>query len=106
MDDPNSATTMGEPTCHGEYDWRERMTLSLPVRNSTALLMGRSPHIPYADIPCAVLELTYLPDVHPSPVLTHLDLVVRSHPDPDSTFLQHDIVSRSDDPFATPLPPV
>src|SRR5262245_18916929 len=66
--------------------------------------MGRLPHIPDVDIPRAVLELADLPDVYPAPIVPNLHFVVRAYSDRSSGLPQHHPFSRSDDPFANPLP--
>src|SRR6266581_1093055 len=77
---------------------------SPPVRGLSALTMRGAPNITYVDVPGPSLEAAHLPEVYPAPVFAHLDLVTRAHPDPGATLLQHRIFSRSDDPFANPLP--
>src|SRR5215813_1166424 len=66
--------------------------------------MGRLPHIADVDIPRTVLELADLPDVHPAPIVSNLYFVVRAYSDWSSRLPQQHPFSRSDDPFANPLP--
>ncbi len=65
--------------------------------------MCRLPYITHADIPRAVLELAYLPDIHPAPIFSNLNFVARAHPDRSSTLLQYHPFSRPNNPFANPL---
>jgi hypothetical protein len=44
--------------------------------------MRRTPDISYPDVPYTVLELAHLSNIHPAPVLSHFDLVVRTDLDP------------------------
>src|SRR5689334_23075983 len=84
--------------------YRKNPTLSLPVRNARMLPMRSTPHVADADVPGTLVELAHVPDVYPSPLLTHCDLVTRPDFDLHTICLQHGIGSRGDDPFANPLP--
>src|SRR5207245_7250813 len=77
---------------------------SSPVVIGPRPLICPLPHIPDVDIPCAVLELADLANVHPAPIFSNLNFVVRAYPDWSSRLPQHRPFSRSDDPFANPLP--
>src|SRR5439155_17438621 len=82
-----------------------RGCLSSPgVTALRAVLLGGSSHIAHIDIPRAVLELAYLLDIHPVPVIPNFNLVGWAYPEPFSTLLQHHIFSWANEPFAQPLP--
>ena len=69
-----------------------------------AITMGRLPHIPHVDVPCPVLELADLSNIHPAPVVPDFDLIVRAYPDPLATLLQYDLFAGANRPFANALP--
>src|SRR5262245_23783050 len=73
--------------------------LALPIRSTPALTMRGTPHVTDTDVPGALLKLAHLADVHPTPVLTHLDFVPRSHLDPCALDLQHCLLSGAHNPI-------
>src|SRR5712691_9389813 len=77
--------------------------LLLPVGDSRAPTMRRTPDIAYSDVPYTVLKLTHLSNIHPAPVLSYFDLVVRTDLDPLAIHFKDGWLSRGDDPFANPL---
>src|SRR5215831_15354788 len=105
---PTVSTTL-QYVHQGSY-WRV-MTLSPPVRNLRsplvkalrALTMRGAPDITDVHVPVSLLVAAHLPEVYPAPVFACLDLIVRARLDSGATFLQHRILSWSNDPFANPL---
>src|SRR6266702_8269025 len=78
-----------------------------PVRHINTVTLTSAmrgpPDIADSDIPCPIVKLAHLPDIHPPPILAHFDFVVGAHLDPLAIHVKEDRVSRSDHPFPNPF---